>query len=56
MCHGRGTRRPGRFGCRATFPVGVKTEDVGAALADGVFTITVPAAQAATARGGEGPP
>ncbi|MFA7764590.1 Hsp20 family protein [Streptomyces sp. NRRL S-448] len=34
-------------------PSRVKSEDVSAALADGVLTITVPRAQAATERGGE---
>nr|WP_258050200.1 Hsp20/alpha crystallin family protein [Streptomyces finlayi] len=37
-------------------PSGVKTEDVSAALADGVPTITVPKAQATATRGGERPP
>ncbi|MFC5782806.1 Hsp20/alpha crystallin family protein [Streptomyces aureus] len=54
--HGRGIRRSGRFGYQAMLPSGVKTEDVGAALADGVLTITVPVAQAATPRGGARPP
>ncbi|WP_344391132.1 MULTISPECIES: Hsp20/alpha crystallin family protein [Streptomyces] len=56
MWHGRGIRRSGRFGYQAMLPSGVKTEDVGAALADGVLTITVPVAQAATPRGGARPP
>ncbi|MFI8388554.1 MULTISPECIES: Hsp20 family protein [unclassified Streptomyces] len=56
VCHGRGTRRSGRCGYQAVLPSRVKSEDVSAALADGVLTITVPRAQAATERGGERPP
>ncbi|MER6516530.1 Hsp20 family protein [Streptomyces sp. NPDC001553] len=56
VCHGHGTRHSGRFGFQAVLPSGVKFEDVSAALADGVLTISVPWAQATTERVGERPP
>jgi HSP20 family protein len=43
----RGTRRTGRFEYRALLPAGVKADEITAALADGVLTVTVPKAQAA---------
>ncbi|MEU2831882.1 Hsp20 family protein [Streptomyces lavendulae] len=46
----------GRFGFQAVLPSGVNFEDVSAALADGVLTISVPWAQATTGRVGERPP
>ncbi|ALO92363.1 Heat shock protein [Streptomyces hygroscopicus subsp. limoneus] len=42
----RATRRTGRFEYRALLPTDVKAEDVRAALADGILTVTVPKAQA----------
>ncbi|AWN30592.1 Hsp20/alpha crystallin family protein [Streptomyces sp. NEAU-S7GS2] len=43
-------RPTGRFEYRALLPTDVKAEDVHAALADGVLTVTVPKAQAAKPR------
>lgn len=37
-------------------PSAVKSKDVGTAPADSALTVTVPKAQAATARGGKRPP
>ncbi|MFE5123216.1 Hsp20/alpha crystallin family protein [Streptomyces sp. NPDC056669] len=45
-----GTRRTGRFEYRALLPVDVKADEITAALADGVLTVTVPKAQAAKPR------
>ncbi|MBA2947569.1 Hsp20/alpha crystallin family protein [Streptomyces himalayensis] len=41
----RGTRRTGRFEYRTLLPGDVNTEEVNAALRDGVLTITVPKAE-----------
>ncbi|GGU73295.1 heat-shock protein Hsp20 [Streptomyces albospinus] len=46
----RSTRRTGRFEHRSTLPVDVRTDDVTANLNDGVLTVTIPKAQAATPR------
>lgn len=46
----RSTRRSGRFEYRSVLPTEVKAEDVGATLADGVLTVTLPKAQAAKPR------
>jgi HSP20 family protein len=43
----RTTRRTGRFEYRVLLPADVKAEDVHAALADGILTVTVPKAHAA---------
>jgi HSP20 family protein len=43
----RTTRRTGRFEYRVLLPTDVKAEDVHAALADGILTVTVPKAHAA---------
>ncbi|MET8809429.1 Hsp20/alpha crystallin family protein [Streptomyces sp. NPDC004546] len=46
----RSSRRTGRFEYRALLPADVKAEDITATLADGVLTLTVPKAKAATPR------
>lgn len=46
----RGTRRTGRFEYRTLLPADVKADDITAALADGVLTVTVPKAQAVKPR------
>jgi HSP20 family protein len=44
------TRRTGRCEYRALLPTDVKAEEITAALANGVLTVTIPKAQAATPR------
>ncbi|MFJ6485847.1 MULTISPECIES: Hsp20/alpha crystallin family protein [unclassified Streptomyces] len=46
----RSTRRTGRFEYRVLLPSDVKAEDVTAAMADGVLTVTVPKAEAGKPR------
>ncbi|MHB6911979.1 Hsp20/alpha crystallin family protein [Streptomyces sp. DB-54] len=46
----RTTRRTGQFEFRAALPVDVRTDEVTANLTDGVLTVTVPKAEAATPR------
>ncbi|MGW7327128.1 hypothetical protein ACWGIU_00540 [Streptomyces sp. NPDC054840] len=54
--HGRGTRRSSRCGYQAVLASAVTSDDVGTGPADGALTVTVPKAQAVTARGGKRPP
>ncbi|MEU5304128.1 Hsp20/alpha crystallin family protein [Streptomyces noursei] len=46
----RTTRRTGRFEYRSALPVDIKSDEVTANLTDGVLTVTIPKAEAATPR------
>lgn len=46
----RSTRRTGRFAYRVLLPADVKADEIGAALGEGVLTVTAPKARAAAPR------